>query len=813
MLKNYFRIAFRNLLKHKGYTFINIGGLAIGMACCILILLYVRDELSYDRHHEKADRIYRVAADLKFGGYHHRQVVTPAPLAGALVRDYPEVAAAARFGGQGSYLVKKADGQNLKEERVIFADNAIFEIFTLPFLAGDAKTALLEPNAVVITATTAKKYFGSNSALGRGLIVDNTAAYKITGVIANMPDNSHFHFDLIASITTLAESHSNDWGSNNFATYLLLKEGAQPAALQAKFPDMIKKYLGPQAEKLLGVSFDDLLKQGNQALYYLQPLRDIHLHSDLAVEFEPNGNIRYVYIFSAIAFFILLIACINFMNLATARAANRAKEVGIRKVVGSDRLQLIGQFLSESFFMSFLALVLALGLVELLLPSFNRLAEKSLQTSHFGNWSLWAALLGITLLVGALAGSYPALLLSAFKPVSVLKGKWQAGAKSRWLRNVLVVFQFASSVVLIVGTIIVKNQLQYIQTKNLGFDKEQVIVLHDAYALGDNLRAFKNEVLRNPQIVSGAVSGYLPVSSNRSDAGFWPEGTRSGENAVSMQIWDVDHDYVRTMGMEIVTGRDFSEAFGSDSAAIILNEKAAKTFGFDDPLGKRIYTFAWTPGGGVDPSKSQTYTIVGVLKDFHFSSLKENISALGLRLGRSRGLMSFRFQAEKSAALIADLENQWKKFAPDQPFAYSFLDQRFGAMYKAERRVGDIFGVFAGLAIFTACLGLFGLASFIAEQRTKEIGIRKVLGATMGSVTTLLSKDFMKLVLAANLIAWPLAYFAMNQWLQDFAYRIHIGWRTFALAAGLSLLIALLTVSTQALKAALTNPVEALRYE
>ncbi len=766
MFKNYLKIAFRNLLKHKGYTFINIAGLAIGMACCILILLYVQNELSYDHHHEQGDRIYRVAADLKFGGYHHRLAVAPAPLAEALVRDYPEVAAAARFREQGSSLVKKEGGQNFKEERIIFADNAIFGIFTLPFLAGNPQAALAEPNTVVINQTTAKKYFGGNSALGQALIFDNQAAYKITGVIGDMPENSHFHFDLIAALSTLEESRNKEWGSNNFATYILLKEGADAASLQTKFPEMIKKYLGPQVEKMLGVSFDELIKQGNQALYYLQPLRDIHLHSDLAVEFEPNGNIRYVYIFSALAFFILLIACINFMNLATARAANRAKEVGIRKVVGSDRRQLISQFLSESFFMSLLALILALGLVELLLPQFNRLAEKHLQTFYFGNLQMLAALLGFALLVGALAGSYPAFLLSAFKPVSVLKGKWQAGAKARGLRNVLVVFQFAASVILIVGTIIVKNQLQYIQTKNLGFNKEQVIVLHDAYALDEKLQAFKNEVLRHPGVASGTVSGYLPVSSNRSDTGFWPEGKRSGEEAVSMQIWNVDYDYVRTMGMEIVAGRDFSEAFGADSTAIILNEKAAKNFGFDDPLGKRIYTFEYTPGKGVDPNLSDTYTIAGVIKDFHFSSLKQNISALGLRLGRSRSLLSFRFKTEDTAALIADLENKWKEFAPDQPFAYSFLDQRFSTMYQAERRVGDIFSVFAGLAIFTACLGLFGLASFTAEQRTKEIGIRKVLGATVGSVTALLSKDFVKLVIIANVIAWPLAYFAMQRWLE-----------------------------------------------
>ncbi len=813
MLKNYLKIAARNLLKHKAYSLINVLGLAIGMACCILILLYVQNELSYDRHHEKAGRIYRVASDTKFGGNHFQMAVTPAPLAEALVRDFPEVESAARFRGHGSFLIKKEGEPNFKEERVIFADNAIFDIFTLPLLAGDAKAALAAPNTVVISQTTAEKYFGHMNAVGQSLLFDNSDVFKVTGVFADMPENGHFHFDFIAALATMDESRNNLWLSNNFRTYLLLKSGADPAALEAKFPAMLRKYMGPQVQEFMGASFDEMLQQGSRVRQYLQPLRDIHLHSDLSVEFEPNGNINYVYIFAAIALFILLIACINFMNLATARSASRAREVGIRKVAGSYRRQLIGQFLAESVFLSVIAMSLALVVVELVLPAFNNLAEKNLQSFYLGNWPLLAALVGITLLVGVVAGSYPAFVLSAFKPVSVLKGALQAGAGASRLRSALVVFQFAASVILIVGTIIIKNQLHYIQNKNLGFNKEQVIILHDAYALGERLEAFKTEALRNPSMISATVSGYLPVSSNRSDTGFWPEGQRAGENPVSMQIWPADYGYIQTLGMEIVAGRNFSEAFGADSSAVILNERAAKLFGFDDPLGKTIHTWAFTPGRGIDRDRVIAYTVIGVVKDFHFASLKSNIGALGMRLGRSRDLMSFRFKVNDAAALIAFLENKWKAFAPDQPFAYSFLDERFSNMYRAEQKVGNVFSVFAGLAIFTACLGLFGLASFMAEQRTKEVGIRKVLGATAMNVTALLSKDFVKLVLVANLIAWPVAWYAMNRWLQDFAYRVNIGWWVFALAGGLALLIALLTVSAQAIKAALANPVEALRYE
>jgi putative ABC transport system permease protein len=783
------------------------------MVCCIAILLYVQHELSYDRHHEKAQRIYRVAADLKFGGNHFQLAVTPAPLTEALVSDFPEVVSAARFRDYGGSLVKKEDEPNVSEERVIYADNAIFDIFTIPLLAGDVQSALTSPETMVISESTAKKYFGDANVVGRSLIFDNRETYKITGVFADMPGNSHFHFDFIVSLMASEESRNNMWGSNNFATYLLLGEGADAEALEAKFPAMIKKYLGPQVQQLMGATFEELIASGNHAIYYLQPLLDIHLHSDLVAELEPNGNINYVYIFSAIALFILLIACINFMNLATARSASRAREVGMRKVLGSYRRQLIGQFLAESIILSGIAMILALIAVELVLPGFNRLAEIQLQTVYPGNWPLLSTLLGIALVVGLVAGSYPAFVLSAFKPAKVLKGTIASGTKSGKLRSMLVVFQFAASVILIVGTIIIKSQLDYIRNKNLGFNKEQVIILHEAYALREKLDAFKNEVMRNPNIESATVSGYLPVSSNRSDTGFWPEGQRASDNSISMQIWSADYGYIETMGMEIVTGRNFSESFRTDSSGIILNEKAVSMFGFNDPIGKKIYTWAYTPGQGIDRDRVTPYTVIGVVKDFHFASLRENIGALGLRLGLNSNLLSFRFKVDDVAALIAFLENKWKEFAPDQPFAYSFLDERFSNMYRAEQKVGALFGIFSGLAVFIACLGLFGLASFTAAQRTKEIGIRKVLGASVANVVGLLSTEFMKLVLVANIVAWPLAYIAMNQWLSNFAYRIDIGLWTFVLAGISALLVALLTVCYQAYKAAAANPMDSLSYE
>ncbi|MBC7922564.1 MAG: FtsX-like permease family protein, partial [Ferruginibacter sp.] len=566
---------------------------------------------------------------------------------------------------------------------------------------------------------------------------------QVTAVIRDIPANSHFRFDFFLSMQNLAESKQQNWVSHNFNTYLVLRKDANPRQLEAKFPEVIRKYVGPVVKQLMNInSIDEFEKTGNFLRYSLLPLTDIHLRSDRVGELSPNGNIQYVYIFSVIAAFILLIACINFMNLATARSAGRAKEVGVRKVLGSPRSRLVGQFLTESVLLSGIAFALAAGCAYGLLPYFNQLAVKEMTIPFLTNPWLIPALLFSALLVGLLAGSYPAFFLSAFRPIRVLKGHVGRGAGSGRLRSGLVVFQFTTSIVLIVGTVVVYNQLDYIRNKKLGFNKEQVLIVNDAYALGNGVESFKNEALRLPGIVGATVTGYLPIPSWRSDNPFFPEGVIQSERAVSMQSWRVDHAYVKTLGMELVQGRDFSRQFPTDSSAVILNEAAAKVFGYREPVGKRVSTFR-----DINTREIQTFTIIGVVKDFHFESLRQNIGALCLTLGRYGGSVAFRLKAEDAAPVLAAVEAQWKKRVSGQPFSYGFLDEEFDAMYRTEQRIGKIAVSFAVLAIVIACLGLFGLAAFTAEQRTREIGIRKVLGASVGNLVGMLSKDFLRLVL------------------------------------------------------------------
>ena len=809
MIKNYFKVAIRNLIKQKIYAVINILGLTIGIACCLLILLYVQDELSYDRYHEHANRIYRVAGDINFGGHHWELAVAPTPMAQALVNDFPEVVSAVRFREQGSFLVRRGQEDNIKETRVIFADSSLFQVFTIPLLQGDASSALKEPNTLVISESTAHKYFADEMQAGESILdqtitLDNDTDYKITGVYEDIPSNSHFHFDLILSMEGLEESKDGIWLSNNFNTYILLAEGAEASDLEAKFPGMVDKYVLPQAQQFLQQEFDNAQEVIH---YYLQPLTDIHLHSDLTAELEGNSSILYVYIFSAIAILILLIACINFMNLSTARSATRAKEVGIRKVVGSLRSSLMAQFLTESILISLISFTLAIFLVDLVLPFYNNFTGKELTLPLFDPIWVIPALLACACIVGIAAGSYPAFFLSAFQPVNVLKGKFSASSQGVLLRKGLVVFQFSISIFLVAGTLIIYEQLNYIQQKKLGFNKEQVIIVEDAYALGNQLESFKNEMGQNTAIQYATISSFLPVPSARTDFPLFPEGQYNPESAVSLQNWSVDHDYVRTMGMEIIAGRDFSRDFSTDSSGIILNEAAVKVFGFDEPIGKKLTEY------DIQGNPERSFEVIGVVKDFHFESLRQHISALALRLGNSRGRIAFRLQTENVPEVIAALEEKWKALAPDQPFSYSFLDERFEDTYRAEQKMGNIFTAFAFLAIFTACLGLFGLAAYTASQRTKEIGIRKVLGASVTDVVALLSKDFTLLVIMAILVATPVTYLAMRLWLQDFAYRIDIGWGTFIIAGVAALLIAWLTVSYQSIKAALANPVNSLRNE
>jgi len=795
MIKNYLKIAFRSLLKHKYYSAINFVGLAIGIACFLLILLYIEHELSYDRYHENAARTYRVAFSGNFGGSDVDFAGVGAATAAALLNDYPEVRASVRIYTQNTERHRIRYGEKtFVETRVAFADAGLFDVFTIPLLAGDPGTALAKPNALVISDRTARKYFGGVDPLGKTLTLDETTDYKITGVFREIPSNTHFHCDFIAALATLEESRDTRWLNNmSFRTYIVLAEQADPKALAAKFPGMVEKYCASILELMKG--------RGMRLEYYLQPLTAIHLHSDLADELEANGDIKTVYVFSAIAFFILVISCVNFMNLSTACSTRRAKEVGIRKVAGAFRSQLISQFLAESVILSLFSLLMALLLVELALPHFNNLAGKELSTHSLSQGITGpSAILGIIVFVGLLAGSYPAFFLSAFTPITVLKKKSVPGSRGRRMRGGLVIFQFVVSAILIIGTATVYKQLNFIQNKKLGFKKEQTLVVHDAYILKSQVESFKNELLQSPEILSATVSGYLPVTSQRTADVVSPEGNLRDRGAV-IQRWLVDFDYVKTMGMEIIKGRDFSREYATDSTAVIVNEAAAGYFGWDDPIGKSI------------EKNDVDYRVIGVVKDFHYESMREHISPLVLFAGSSTDFLSLRLKTENLSSTLRWIEGKWAAFASGQPFEYSFLDDRFQGMYRAERKTRNIFGTFAALAVFIGCLGLFGLASFMAEQRTKEIGIRKVLGSSVPGIVFLLSKEFIKWVGIALVIAAPVSYFVMTGWLSDFAYRVDIGWDVFFLAGGTILLISLLTVSSQSVRAALADPVDSLRYE
>ncbi len=808
MIKNYFKVALRNLWKNKGFSAINIIGLAVGIAVCLLITLYVIDELSYDKYNTKADRIYRVDGDIQFGGNHFILAVAPDPMGPTLKKDFPQVEQYVRFRGYGGFLVKKGT-ENVQEGNVIYADSTLFDVFTLPMIEGDPKTALTAPNSVVITEDIAKKYFNTaTNVVGKNLIINDTGNYKITGVIKNVPKQSHFRFDFFVSLSSSEESRQNMWISNNFNTYIVLKPGADPKALEAQFDAMIDKYVGPQVKAFLNLDMEGFKKSGNFDRYILTPLTQIHLHSNKVAELGANSSIQYVYIFSAIAIFILLIACVNFMNLSTARSANRAKEVGVRKVLGSFKKDLIRQFLMESMLVSFIALLLALLIAWLLLPYFNQLSSKDISLSFISVPLLLPTLVLIALIVGLLAGSYPAFYLSSFNPAEVLKGKLSGGFKRSWLRSGLVVFQFWISIVLIIGTVVIYKQLKYIQNIDIGFNRNQVLVVKNTDALRNQTKAFMQEIKKLPDVQNATMTGYLPTSDWRSDSPLFADATLDQKSAVSAQIWRVDENYIPTLDMQMKSGRNFSTQFLTDSTGIIINEAAAKLLGFKDPMNKQLYYL-----NDMNKKSVTVYHIVGVVKNFNFNSLRENVTPLALMYGEQNGSIAFRINSKNAASFINKIEATYKKMAPGQPFTYSFMDDDFNRIYTAEQRIGNISITFSILAIVIACLGLFGLVTYAAEQRIREIGIRKVLGASISNIVSMLSMDFLKLVLIASVIAFPFAWYFMNSWLQDFANRIHISWWIFAIAGIMALLIALITVSFQAIRAALMNPVKSLRTE
>ncbi|HET6769603.1 MAG TPA: FtsX-like permease family protein, partial [Chitinophagaceae bacterium] len=747
-----------------------------------------------------------------FGGNELHLAVASDPMGPALKKDYPQVEEFVRFfTSGGSKLIKKGN-EFIRENNVAHADSTLFDVFTIPVIAGNAKTALNEPNTVVISESAAKKYFATTDAVGKNIETDDNGKtlYKVTAVIRDIPHNSHFTFDMLFSMDNIRYQWGN-FLSHNHQTYLLLKPGTDHKAFERNFSQFIDKYVVPQAAQFMQIkSMDEFEKAGNKLEYSLMPLTEIHLRSGRVAELNVNGNIQYVYIFSAVALFVLLLACINFMNLSTARSASRAKEVGIRKVVGSEKTSLIKQFLTESILTTIISTVFAIGIAWLCLTWFNNLSAKQLHISDLLQTKYLVFLVVLPLIVGLLAGLYPAFILSSFNPIVVLKGKLSGGLKRSVLRNVLVVGQFTTSIFLIAATIIVFKQLNYIQTKKLGFTKDQVLIVNGTGALGNNRDAFKNEVSKFSGVKGSTYAGYLPVAgSSRNDVSFSSEAAMSSTNSVNMQVWNIDHNYIPLMEMEIIKGRNFSKDFGTDSNATILNETAARLLGWEEPVGKKLYTFFQDGFGNTLISRD----VIGVVKNFHFESMKEDIGPLCFRLADNSWATAFKVNTTDIKQLVGNIENKWKAMAPGMPFSYQFMDESFDNMYRVEQRTGKLGLTLAVIAILIACLGLFGLATYTAEQRIKEIGVRKVLGATIGNIISMLSRDFMILVFIAAALAIPFAWWAMSRWLEDFAYRINIGWWIFIAAAVIALLIALITVSSQAIKAALANPVKSLRTE
>ncbi|MEM6321806.1 MAG: ABC transporter permease [Bacteroidota bacterium] len=808
MLQNYLKIAWRNLAKYRFYSFINIAGLSIGMATFFFMFMFVKDELGFDQYHENAADIIRLDFHAKLGDNEMISAVSAAPLGPTLVAELPEVRRFFRFRDNGSFLVSYQN-DTYKEEAVIYADSSFFQFFSIPMIAGNAEKALVEPNTIVLSDEMAKKYFGTAQAVGKILRLDNRFDYTVTGVMQAIPDNTHFQFDFLLSMSSLEESRGGEWGGNNFSTYCMVRPGTNLTNLKQKIQTIFLKNFEVVLQEFTGGTYEDFLAGGNYAHMEMMPLTDIHLRSDKEEEIAANGDIRYIYIFGFIGLFILLIACVNFVNLSTARSVNRAKEVGVRKVVGAVKGHLIKQFLSESLLIATVSLLIAYGILHAFLPAFNQLASKGFDATLFYTPSFLSTAVGICLLSGLLSGIYPAFVLADFKPIKVLKGGLYRQNSGRRFRDGLVVFQFFITTLLIVGTLVIFKQLSFMQNKKLGFNKEQVLVVNDAYALGDNTQIFKEKVVNNPIVSSASLTGFLPTPSNRNTNAFFKGKAALQENAILLANWTVDFDYVKTMGLEIIAGRDFNSQFSTDSSAVIINEELARQLGYDNPVGEYLSNNYERDGkSGMD-----IYPIIGVIKNFHFASLRESISPLALFVGNSRGALSIRTQTEDLQGFINQLEADWNVMAPGQPFSYQFLDERFNRMFEGELQLGKIAGVFAILAIFIACIGLLGLATFIAQQRTKEIGIRKVLGADIGHLVYLLCKDFGRLIVIAFLLAVPLSWYAMTQWLEDFAYATSFGVGVFLFAASLIGLMAILSVLYQTTRVALVNPVETIKWD
>ena len=783
MFKNYCKIAYRNLFKYKSHFFINIFGLTMGIACFMIIILFIQHEWSYDRYHKNADRIYRIESRDSFNPRAVGNTRLQAPIASALMKEFPEVVNACRLWLRRNILISKGD-KKFYEERFFYADPSVLDIFTFPLLKGDSEIALENPNSILITETMAKKYFAKDDPIGQELIIDNKRTYQVTGIFKDIPKNSHLRFDFFIPFSNLVHRFGNtvnEWNRMSaFQIYILLQPNYLPKVLELKLLAFQQKYM-LQRETL-----------------YLKPLTSIHLHSHLPTELEPNSDIRYLYIFSTIAVLILIISCINFMNLATAKASNRLKEVWIRKTVGAYRWQLIFQFLSEAILLSFMALFLAILVVHIFLPIFNVVVQKDLAVDYT---SIIAILrfVGIALFVGILAGSYPAFFLSSFQNVAVLKSAMSVGLKNTGLRKGLIVFQFTISIALIASTMIIYNQLNYIRKKNLGFKKEQMLIvfLKDK-ALQQKSEFIKRELLQLQNVSAVTASDGRP-SKTGMETWFKAEGL---EKEMWINTYGIDYDFINTYEMEITMGRNFSKDFVTDhEGAFLVNEAATMAFGWSNPINKKLAWFG------------KERKVIGVIGDFHFKSLHENIEPLIFYLESEPSELTLRLTTDDITSMLSYLGKKWEQLSPNYPLEYIFLNDSFDSLYRAEDRLGKIFGYFAILTIFIASLGLYGLAAFTAEQRTKEIGIRKVFGASISQMVLLITKEIFVLISIAILLGLPFAYYFMNRWLQDFAYKVELGLIHFLLTGCFALFLAMMTVSYHSLKAAFSNPVDALKYE
>ncbi|MGB9746858.1 MAG: ABC transporter permease [Bacteroidales bacterium] len=807
MFTSFFKVALRVLWRQKGYTFINITGLAIGLGSAILILLYVLGEKHYDTFHTNANNIYRIYLDGKIGEDRLRGAWTCAPLGPTLKKDFPEVVDAVRIQETGNTLIK-IDDKSFIENNILYADSGFFTMFTFPLLKGDPKKVLTEPNTVVLTKTTASRMFGDADPVGKLIRFEtDTTYYRITGVAQDPPVNSQFRFNMIVTFRSIKYYNLTMWLSNSFYTYVQLQNGFPAKQLEDKFPDMLKKYAGPEIKSIMGIELEEWLSAGNQYGYKLQPLLDVHLDNSVEGGIVPAVNKRYLVIFSLIAAFIIVMACINYMNMATARSATRAREVGIRKVAGSDRKTLIFQFLTESVIITFMALILAVILVDLVTPWFNNTMNLSISLNLFGGSLMWAVLLTAAVVIGILAGIYPSFLLSTYSPAKVLKSGFSQGKGNSSLRRILVTLQFVISVAILCGTVVIYQQLKYLQTKDLGFNRENLLVIERGGSLRENQKVFTEEVKKFPGVTNVCISTAIPGRLNNYN-GYGMEGKEANKTYLMQTFW-TDDKFAETYQLKLTEGRFLSSDFASDSSAAVINEVAKRQFGIEDISKTRFILPAFE-------GSFKFLQVVGVVNDFNIESLRSEIKPSIFMLRPKDwnwGYISIRLKPSDIQNSISQIENLWNKLTSNEPFQYFFLDDELNKQYQEEKRTGNLALFFTILAISIACLGLLGLVSYTITRRTKEIGVRKIMGSDPWSIVLLLSSETITLIAVASLIAWPLAWFYLKNWLTDFAYRIHLNPLVFILTTFLVILISIGTILWQTYRAALRNPAEALRYE